>query len=497
MKFIKQILPLILVFIASLYRPYDADLGWHLKYGEYFFKTGQILRDNIYSTMMPDFKWANIAWLTDTVSYAAYNAAGFFGLTILGALVVTLTFYFFSLAFKLTFFEKALIFPILLILEDPVNQVSFRGQIFSTMFLAVLFFLLSKYEDDKNRAFYFVIPLFMIWSNISGQFILGLLIFVLWVIFTLFRKYIEEDRKLSKTIKDAKIIFSVLLLSILATLIHPFGINIYQDAFIHFGNKDLQFIAEYLPFNDLSQLWWNQVIVGVIIFFGFVFLFFTDQAKKNIPILGITTILYGMSWMVRRYAWTLYYLTIPFLKPLVNYFKPNSEKNTDRFAWVILLASLIISIYLKYPFSQYWEMNWKTFCSEYQHCSEESVRFILKNNLTKDLLTFYDWGGWLIFNYYPKVKPSIDGRMHLWKDASGYSGFSEYYSYEQDITDINDSEYNVVLMSPSKPMYKRLEYWVNRGYWKKVYEDKTSGVFIRVNQNTQAFSIQNIHALTP
>lgn len=483
---LKLALPYLLVFIASLYRPYDADLGWHLKYGEHFFKTGEILRDNIYSTMMPDFKWANIAWLTDIISYGAYNIGGFFGLTILGALVVTGTFFFFAKAFKLNFFETSLIFPILLLLEDPVNRVSFRGQIFSTMFLSVMFYLLSKYEDGKQKIFYLVIPLFLVWSSISGQFILGMIIFVLWVFFAIVRKYIEEERNISKTLKTAKVLIGVLLLSIGATFIHPFGLGIYEDAFVHFGNKDLQFIAEYLPFNDLSQLWWNQIIVGVLIIFGFIFLFFSDQAKKNIPILGITSILYGMSWMVRRYAWTLYYLTIPFLKPIVNFFKPDTEKNTTRFAWVILITSLIVTLYVKYPYTQYTQMSWDLFCSEYQDCSKEAVEFMIKNNLTKDHLTFYDWGGWMIFNFHPQIKPSIDGRMHLWRDDKGYSAFSEYYSYEQDFTDINDSEYNVVLMSPKKPMYDRLLYWVDRGYWKIAYEDEKAGVFIRVNQQKTA-----------
>jgi hypothetical protein len=485
-KYLKQILPLILVFIASLYRPYDADLGWHLKYGEHFFKTGQILRDNIYSTMMPDFKWANIAWLTDLISYTAYSLGGFLGLTILGALVVALTFYFFSLAFKLNFFEKALIFPILLILEHPVNQVSFRGQIFSTMFLSILFFLLSKFEQGREKTFYLLIPLFVIWSNTSGQFILGLIIFILWVFFALIRTYLEMGRDLRKVFEEAKVLIPVIAFSILATIIHPFGAGIYEGTLVHFGNKDLQFIAEYLPFNDLSQLWWNQLIVGVLIIFGFMFLFFSDQAKKSIPILGLTSILYGMSWLVRRYAWTLYYLTIPFLKPLVNFFKPDSDKNTERIAWIILAASLITALYIKFPFTQYSEMNWDKFCSEYQHCSEGAAEYIIKNNLTGNLLTFYDLGGWLIFNYYPQIKPSIDGRMHLWRDEKGYSAFSDYYGYEQDFKDINDSEYDVVLMSPNKPMYDRLLYWVKRGYWKKVYEDENAGVFIRVNQDKSA-----------
>ena len=90
----------------------------------------------------------------------------------------------------------------------------------------------------------------------------------------------------------------------------------------------------------------------------------------------------------------------------------------------------------------------------------------------------YNWGGWMIWNY-PEIKPTIDGRMHLWKDAKGYSGFEDYYGYEQNFKDINDSPYNVILMSPGKPVYKRLLELNRLGAWRLVYQDNNAGVFVR------------------
>src|SRR3989344_7900383 len=86
----------LLVFLSSLNLPTDPDLGWHLKYGEYFFKTGKILRDNIFSTMMPDYNWVNHSWVSDLILYQAFYKLGFFGVTLLGAMLVTFTFFFFA-----------------------------------------------------------------------------------------------------------------------------------------------------------------------------------------------------------------------------------------------------------------------------------------------------------------------------------------------------------------------------------------------------------------
>ena len=118
--------PYLFVFLASLHFPTDPDLGWHLRYGEYFFQHGKVLYDNTFSQLMPDFKWANTSWATDLISYFTFHNFGFFGLTVLGAVIIALTFYFFSKAAKLSFFEKSLIFPLIIYFMDPLNTISFR-----------------------------------------------------------------------------------------------------------------------------------------------------------------------------------------------------------------------------------------------------------------------------------------------------------------------------------------------------------------------------------
>lgn len=482
-KLIENILPFIIVFTASLFRPYDADLGWHLKYGEYFFKYHQILKDNTFSTMMQNYKWPNTSWGIDLIYYFFFNNFGFLGLTILGALIITLTFLFFSKAFNLDYWQKSLIFPILIFIENPINQVSFRGSLVSMLFLGILFYLIEKYQSNKSRIIYLTIPLFLFWANIHGQFILGLGLFLIWAIFYLVSLYITEIKNLLIFKKEMQTLFAVFILAVLATLIHPFGLGIYKDAFLHFGNKYLKDIAEYLPFDERSSSWWNQLIIGILVSLGAVFLYFEDKFKKYIPDFGVFTALYFLAWSIKRYAWSMYYTSILFLKPLASFIKPENKKTSFYLSTAFFLIYFFITLYLKSPFKQYTNMSWNAYCSEFQNCSPKSVEYLIKNNLNKNLLTMYNWGGWIIWNY-PQIKPSIDGRMHLWEDEKGYSGFADYYKYEQNLRDINSSEYNVVLMSPEKPVYNRLVELVKEKKWKVIYKDKYSGIFVRQPQGS-------------
>ncbi len=481
-KYFLIVLPFLFIFIASIYRPYDADLGWHLKYGEHFVKTGQILKENTFSTEMSDYIWPNTSWGTDILTYLFYSGGGFLGVSILGAIVITLTFFIYSKAFKLTFFEQAIVFPLIVLFENPVNQVSFRGQLLSLLFLGVLLFLLTRFEEGKKKLIFLSVPLFLLWANMHGQYILGLGIFALWILFYLAKKLWTDNfafkNFFSKNLTGIKLLLAGYLGSLIATLIHPFGIEIYTVALRHFSNPDLKFIMEYLPFEDLSQPWWNQMIVAIIFLFGIISLFFNEQFKEKLPYVGITTLLYALSWWVRRYAWAMYYTAFPLIQPVANFLKPDSEKNTKIAATLLFIFYIGIVLMFKYPFTQFTSMNWDTYCNDYLNCSAKSVEFIRDNKLTKDLLTFYNWGGYMIWQY-PEVKPSIDGRMHLWVDDKGYSAFDYYYPFEQNSDDVDKSKYKVVLISPEKPLYDRLIKLSQLKKWKMVYQDEKAAVFVR------------------
>ena len=218
--YIQYFLPYFTVFLATIYRPIDPDLGWHLKYGEYFFKNFRILRENIFSTEMPNFIWANISWGADLVYYLFYSLGGFLGLSIGGALVVVFTFFFFAKAYDLDFWEKAIIFPIILFFMNPVSANSFRGQQLSLLLFGVLIYLLSRYEKLKGKIIYLVPVLFLIWANTHGLFVVGLGVLGLWEIFYLLGLFLES-KKMRLLIPEIKTFSIVTLLSFGATLIHP------------------------------------------------------------------------------------------------------------------------------------------------------------------------------------------------------------------------------------------------------------------------------------
>lgn len=474
------VLPFVVVFIASFYPVNDADLGWHLKYGEYFFKHFRILRENTFSQLMPTYHWVNSSWATDLISYATFHTTGFLGLTVLSAFVVMLTFYFFSKAAQLNLFAQAILFPVILFYESPLNGVSFRGQQMTLLFLGILLFILNAFSGTWGRKLFLLAPLFLIWVNVHGEFLLGLGVLVLWFALSLLSEAAEK-RDFTTLAVNLRKYGIIILVCVAATLINPFGFSVYFEASHHFFNPWQKYIAEWLPFDQLSTIWWNHVTMGMFICLGVISLFFTGRIRRNIPYLGITIVFFALSFLMRRYAWPLYYITFFSLKPIPEVFNPPNQKLKTNAISIILLIALGLAVILRTPITRYTNQTWESYC-RIRGCSSQAAKFLMQNGLTdpKKLYTVYDWGGWLIWNY-PQIKPTIDGRMHLWRDDKGYSGFSEYYPIEQNWAghDIDDSRYEIAFVSPQKTVYKHLLDLVTQGKWKMVYKDRWAGVFVK------------------
>jgi hypothetical protein len=499
---IPPILPYLIVFVFSLYQPNDPDLGWHLKYGEYFWQHGTLLRNNTFSTMLPGYHWSNTSWLTDIISYTTYHFGGLFGLSLLGALVVTLTFYFLAKAAKMTLWEQTIVFPLILYLEGPINAVSFRGQQIVLLFIGILFYLISRFEE-KPTLLWCAVPLFWIWVNIDGEFLLGYVLFVAWVVLYITKNLVEKslshENKKGKTQKwfgftfeklkrafyeeekEAKLLSKVLIVSFLVTFINPFGYGLHMDALSHIGSPLLKDIGEYLPFAMYSQDWWNEVIVGIILIFGLFILGFRGLFSEKIPVLGGGLLLFLLSLEVRRYAWPAYYLLFPLLAMTATFLKPDGKKLTKNISIVFLLIFLAMAVHSRYPFTKFTQYGWSEYCElQVLPCTPQSAEFLITHHLNHNIFTLYGWGGWLIWNY-PQIKPAIDGRMDMWVQ-NGYSAFTDYYSIEQNMKDIDGTNYDVVYMSTGKPVYNRLLQLTKQKKWKLVYQDKYAGIFVRVDK---------------
>lgn len=474
------------VFANSLYPPFDPDLGWHLKYGEHVFKTHHLLRENTFSAQLPDYQWTNSSWATDLLDYAVFDRFDFFGLSILGALVFTLTLLVLVRASRLSFLEKALALPLLLFYEGPFIAPSFRGQSLTLLSIATLLLLLALHQEGHRNALWFAVPLFLLWSNFHGEFILGLAVFFGWICLHSLRLVLSprESREPGPVLSDVVRPVLILLLAGAAALVNPFGARVYGEAFRHFMDPLLPYMADWAPIEPNSTMWWQFVAWQLLLLLGLLQLRKERRILATVPPIGLTMALVLLSYGSRRYLWPLFIVSAPVAISAIRLAVPKRERTAGATAICLLSATLLYAFVITLPTLTPWNMDWYRYNRLFVRCSPMATEYIIRHDLTQKLLTYYDWGGWLIWRY-PMLKPSIDGRMHLWTTSNGYRPFLEYHLIDWNIVDIDRSRYDVAFLPPRADVTTRLFELVREGRWDLVYHDRFSLVFVRRDRAPQ------------
>ncbi|MEK7065419.1 MAG: hypothetical protein AAB961_00360, partial [Patescibacteria group bacterium] len=173
-----------------------------------------------------------------------------------------------------------------------------------------------------------------------------------------------------------------------------------------------------------------------------------------------------------------YWFSLFALQPLAAQLAPPNQTSRSISAGVIGAGVLASVVLLKTPVSQFTSMTWESYC-RLALCSPKAAEMVTTLDRGEELFTTYDFGGWLIWNYR-SVLPTIDGRMHLWKDHNGFGAISYYWPIEQNLSDISNTDYDMAFVSVRKPVSDRLEELVEANMWKRLYKDDIAAIYQRI-----------------
>ncbi|MBI4999212.1 hypothetical protein HZB97_00390 [Candidatus Gottesmanbacteria bacterium] len=219
--------------------PTDPDLGWQLRCGQEFWQNHSLCSQNQFTVLLPNYSWPNHHWLYQATIYPIYKIASLWGLTVFNALLMGFAFFFFYLAIKNYLLEKIIAITVIVFLGWGVFSFGIRSQEIGFFFFSLILYLATRLRQ-KPTIVVFCPFIFLLWANMhGGSVILGLILMSL-----IFLSFVTNS-----SVSPKKFIFlaAAFLLSILATFLNPFGLSIYQEAWQHFAQVNLnQLIAEWV-----------------------------------------------------------------------------------------------------------------------------------------------------------------------------------------------------------------------------------------------------------
>ncbi len=229
----------------------DAGVGWHIRTGQQILATHAVPRTDSFSVSAQGQPWFAWEWLYDAVVGELEATAGLNGVVWLTAVVIAAIF---AWTFRLLVRSgtNLLVALVLVLLAISASMIHFlaRPHVVSWLFTLAWFAILNCYEEASRQGRFsrsiWALPLLMlVWVNVHGGFLFGfalLAVFWLGAAWDSFRARGDRIEELLERIaagRRARDLFGVGVLSVLASLVNPYGWKLHAHVYSYLTNRFL------------------------------------------------------------------------------------------------------------------------------------------------------------------------------------------------------------------------------------------------------------------
>jgi hypothetical protein len=165
---------LLVLALFALRQVASPDIGFHLKAGNHVLSSGEWPRTDTFTYTVTDRPYIDTSWGYQVVIALVERAAGAPGLILLHVALVLAMFWIATLAARLVPGEARVLVLLLVIgglAAEPRFEV--RPEILSYALLALVLYLLHRHAEGLGAPLWLLPPVFLLWTNTHGLFVLG------------------------------------------------------------------------------------------------------------------------------------------------------------------------------------------------------------------------------------------------------------------------------------------------------------------------------------
>jgi hypothetical protein len=248
----------------------DPDIWWHLADARILCESHHFIHVEPYSFTVAAQRWVNPEWLSELPFWFGYKAFGLVGIYLaawLGVSANVLFVYWRSyLGMRhagVALWTSALGFVLMWV------NANARTILFAYVMMSAALAILEATERGHPQKLWLLPPLFCIWINLHGSWIIGLGLFVLYIICGLFRVDTGIFNQEKFSVGQRNRLLATLVASLAVLFINPYGWRLVWNPFDMAFNQSLNIanVQEWQPLN----LGWNVgkaalIAIGLTIF---------------------------------------------------------------------------------------------------------------------------------------------------------------------------------------------------------------------------------------
>ena len=447
----------------------DPDMWWHAQLGQNIVRTGHWPTADPFSFTVGGTPWLAYEWLGDVaIGFAA--RFGWLGLDVfliaLGSLVVLALYYFCSLR---TRNSKAGFAVVGLMASLAIGQFNLRPQMFGYLFIILTLTILEFFRQGRTRALYFLPPLFLVWINTHGSWVVGMGIVTVTLLAGLFSFHKGSIEAQAWTPKQRRQLELALLGSLVVIPITPYGTELATYPFM---------VASSLPLNLAYVMEWAPMpfnILGGKFFLGLLILAFLLQAifHFSFRLHELALALFGTAMACIHLRFCM--LFVPFFAPvLASMFArwiPPYKREIDKYVLnATLMAGVVFAVAWYFPNEQKLRALTET------RFPVRAVEYMKEHPVPGPMYNTYGFGGYLI-RYYPEQKTFIDGRGDLFELGGAFGDYIEISRMKPAaFAALKWNGIRTCLLERNEPLSVVL---AQQPDWQAVYQDGTSIIYIR------------------
>jgi hypothetical protein len=412
----------------------DGDTGWHIRTGDYILERHTVPHKDIFTFTRPDAPWFAWEWLTDVVFSGLHQIWGVKAVALLAGVIFCTTA---TLLFCHMLWSGGNIFLALAgaLLAQGAAAVHFlaRPHVFTFLFLAFSMWLLDRDRRQPDRAVWLLVPLTVVWVNMHGGFLalivcLGL-IAVGHGLEWLFRRDPQSRFFLQR--------YSILTaICSLATLLNPYGYRLHahlfeylQSSFVMDAVDEFQspkFRGEFMLQFELL-LFAGLALAGVMVskkrFVEALLILFWAQAAltsvRHAPIYVIVTAPILVAQLTQVWnEWSRFKSRgsiAGILRDLGNEFSANALRATI-WAPVVVLGMGFSMAMAK---GDTWPQDFPKQRFPVALVNQYADRLAPLTGPMPRIFTSDQWGDYLTYRFYPRIRIFVDGRSDLFGSSLG------------------------------------------------------------------------------
>ena len=475
----------------------DAGIGWHIRTGQLIVATHHLAQTDPFSSIMAGKPWIAWEWLYDVIVGALDSSLGLNGVVWFTAVVIATVFActFRCMVARGTSLFTAVVLTLLATSASTIHMLA-RPHVLTWLFVVFWFSILDSSERDcfattirpQKRWLWFLPFSMIIWVNVHGGFLLGLVLCVifwlsaLWTWLTPRGIAFEDSLRQIAVCNRLRDLSLVTFLSLAATFANPYGWHLHRHIFSYLTDRFLMNHIEEFQSPNFHQLAPKFFLAIVILTFAAVAIRYRKMrvseilaaalsiyaglyASRNLPIASILLVLVAGP-------------ILPRLRTVAHFADRMKAVDSSLRGHVWGIAVLIFVFVLDLNNGR---LSGNLLADAHFDPNRRPIgalNYLENTGITEPILAPDYWGGYVIYRLYPGTKVVIDDRHDLYGAQILASYLKLLHAQQGWDAFLHDSQTSCIVMPKDAAITALLNQTPG---WKSVYSDSVSTVFRKVD----------------